>query len=149
MKRFCVLVTICLVLIVTLNKIHLAEDVENSVSDDTQEMIEITNNEAVPAEDNKEEEMSQEEWEKKEQIAAGKSLFEKKCNKCHKSQKALLTKKTMNEWKEIVEKMQKKDFIWILPAEVLTIADYLFEINGIKEIKEIEPDTTSQLIKAE
>jgi hypothetical protein len=111
----------------------LAEEEKNSTPDNVQKKVEPANNETVMVENVKEEEMSQEEWEEKEQIAVGKSLFEKKCNKCHTFQSVLSKNRNLNEWKAIVEKMQKKDFIWILPAEVITISDYLFKINGTKE----------------
>ncbi len=146
MRRFYVLVTICLIFIVTVSRIHFAEDIKNSTPDDAKEGFETTYNEAVPEENNKEEEMTQEEWEEKERIAACKLLFETKCNKCHTFQRVLLTKKTLKEWKETVEKMHKKDLAWILPVEVTTIIDYLFKIDGIEK-KEIEQDTTLKLEK--
>ncbi|MEW6087354.1 MAG: hypothetical protein AB1498_03555 [bacterium] len=143
MKRFSVLAAICLMVIATTNGICGAEDVKDSLAGDVKIGFETSDSKAVTEENYMEEEMSQEEWEEKEQLAANKFLFETKCNKCHSFQVPLSKKKTFKDWKKTVEKMHRKDLAWILPIEVTTIIDYLYKINGIKE-NEIGQDTTIQ-----
>ncbi|MDD5773673.1 MAG: hypothetical protein PHX78_09450 [bacterium] len=141
MKRFYILIAVSFFVIAAVNKICLSEDKKGNISNSTQIVIE--HDTAV-----NEENMTQAEWEERERNLADKALFEKKCGKCHSIDRPLSYKKTLKEWNATVDKMQKKDLTWILPAEAVTIADYLFKINGIKEKEEgIKPDTTFQLKK--
>lgn len=148
MKRFYILCAGIFFVILSLNKTCLSEDIKNDISNTTQISIEpetaVKRTESI--EGNAEENMTQAEWEERERNAADKALFEKKCGRCHSIDRPLSRKKTLKEWNAIVERMQKKDLAWILPAEAVTIADYLFKVNGLKEEGTVQ-DTTFQLKK--
>ena len=93
-----------------------------------------------------EENMTQAEWEEREQNIANKALFKKKCTKCHAEKLTLSKKKALEGWQETVKRCIKRNPTWILPAEAATITDYLFKINGLKE-EAIIKDTTFKMKK--
>ena len=61
---------------------------------------------------------------------SSKSLFDKKCIKCHGANRATTKTKDLNGWTSTVNRMKKKNPEWINKDEAKQIIDYLVTVSG-------------------
>jgi len=65
-----------------------------------------------------------------EKTEIAKSLFERKCSKCHPLEVALSKSMTKEQWLEVVKRMQGKDRDWLTDEDIVKISDYLSSVRG-------------------
>jgi hypothetical protein len=65
-----------------------------------------------------------------QEVSMGRELFSIKCAKCHRLDRALTTRKTPEEWGQVVEHMRQKDLSWVSEAEAEKIVKFLGSIGG-------------------
>jgi hypothetical protein len=56
-------------------------------------------------------------------------LFERKCGSCHTLDRVLATKKTLDEWRVVVNEMRLKDANWISPKEANIITGFIDQLE--------------------
>jgi hypothetical protein len=61
-----------------------------------------------------------------------KSLFERKCSRCHSLERISQAVKTPDQWSFTVNRMREKDMNWISDEEAESIAAYLASLSAVE-----------------